>query len=125
MSMQSAFYIVQTSPDWYRLHVTETHFCIAAGNDLDKLLNTVKTYVKRYKSEEIMLDTLSKLEFGSPNDLTVKIDKEDYLMTAHLFKDLVEKAVDSVYSEVITSRFGAKSFKATRLLRKFRNTTNQ
>lgn len=103
MSMQSAFYIVQTKPDWYRLHVTKTHFCIGAGDSLEKLLKTVEEYVLKYKTEEEMFNTISELEYGRPNTKTLLTYIKDYNTSAKLFKDRVEKVVTEIERKVFES----------------------
>lgn len=96
MAMQSAFYIVQTKPDWYRLHVTKTHYCIGAGGDLNTLLSVVYKYTRSFRTEDNMIKRLSELIYGKPSVTTTKAYENDYRISGHKFdcliKGIVEKA---------------------------------
>ena len=100
MKMIEAFYIVQVKEDWYRLHVTSTHYCLGAGCSLAPLLQTIKRLTKECRNEEGLLKRLSKLtDKGHVNKLTRTIYEKDYKRLSHYFKQVVEKTVREAKEE--------------------------
>ena len=94
MEMTKAFYVVMVSEDWYRLHVTSTHYCLGAGSDLKALLRTVERLTKKYRSEHKLLKGLSQMEDGGQvNDSTYVLYEKDYKDLHKYFDSKVETTV--------------------------------
>ena len=79
--MTQAFYI--TAKDtvggmWYQLITTKTHFCISCGSDLDTRLRVLKDCVKRHRTEQRLLDSLSRLDCGGKVSPATFAQREEY-----------------------------------------------
>lgn len=100
--MKTAFYInYDEKREWYMLCIKDTHFCMSCGKDLDFILKKIGEFVKRYKTKERMLRTLSELE--SKGLVTPKVfqQREDYYKShGEDFKDLIDSTVDEAIREV-------------------------
>ena len=101
MEMTKAFYIIQTDEDWYRLHVTSTHYCLGGCDNTESLLNTVMRLTKRYRNEQKLLKGLSKLnDGGHVNEKTFEVYDKEYNNSDYHFEkevsDTVKKALDEV-----------------------------
>lgn len=97
MTMTSAFYITHTDSiggDWYMLMARKTHFCISCGGDLNKRLEVLKDCVKRHRTEQRLLDSLSRLDCGGKVSPATFEQREEYFREkGEDFKDLVESVV--------------------------------
>lgn len=101
MEMTKAFYVVRVREDWYRLHVTATHYCLGACSSLESLLNTVVRLTKKYRNENKLLKGLSKMEDGGHcNQSTTEIYMQDYLELHHYYDKVVENTVKKALDEV-------------------------
>lgn len=101
VEMTKAFYVVMVSEDWYRLHVTSTHYCLGAGSDLKALLRTVERLTKKYRSEHKLLKGLSQMEDGGQvNDSTYVLYEKDYKDLHKYFDSKVETTVKKALEEV-------------------------
>ena len=101
MEMTKAFYIIQTDEDWYRLHVTSTHYCLGGCDNTESLLNTVMRLTKRYRNEQKLLKGLSKLnDGGHVNEKTFEVYDKEYNNSDYHFEkevsDTVKKALEEV-----------------------------
>lgn len=94
------YYIVQTRKDWYRLHLTENHFCIASGDDLDAMLRTVKKQIKTYRKVPKLMRAVEKLEYGRPNDKTLAQYTEDYNTLPHVCEDEIAQVVHDALEDI-------------------------
>lgn len=87
------YYIVQTKKDWYRLHLTENHFCLACGSDLDAMLRTIKKQIKTYRKVPKLMRAVERLEYGRPNDKTLAQYTEDYNTLPHVCEGEIAQVV--------------------------------
>ena len=118
MEMTKAFYIIQTDEDWYRLHVTSTHYCLGGCDNTESLLNTVMRLTKRYRNEQKLLKGLSKLnDGGRVNEKTFEVYDKEYNNSDYHFEkevsDTVKKALDEVkfdtpYHRALKRKFNKK-----------------
>ena len=117
MEMTKAFYIVQIREDWYRLHLTSTHYCIGGGIDLQPLLNTVTRLTKKYRTESRLLKGLSMTEDkGLISEKTKDFYEEDYNSLSQSFEDLVKTTVKKALDEVKFDTPFHRAMKRTRRL---------
>lgn len=117
MEMTKAFYIVQTREDWYRLHLTSTHYCLGACPDIESLLRTVKRLTKKYRTEQKLLRGLSHMEDkGLVNDSTREVYEQDYLAYHREHHDTVVKTVREALDEVKFDTPFHRAMKRTRRL---------
>lgn len=93
--MYDLFYILEVRPQWYNLIVKDTHYCVACGNDLEKIKRTIYKYVRKYKIEDRVYNTLRGLESGGRVcPATYDKRREDYLSGKHIvFNDLIRGVV--------------------------------
>ena len=85
---------------WYNLRIRDTHFCISCGGDLDKILNMVKVYTKRYKNADRLLRAMSKLDGGGRvSPATYTQCEEQYRKEGHIFNDLLHRTIEEAYKE--------------------------
>lgn len=100
MKMTDLFYIVMIRENWYRLHVSSTHYCLGAGSDVDKLLGTVYNLTRKYKRPEKLLKALSNLEDKGkvyPNMLSVY--EEDYNNLSAFWSGAVKNSVEKAMED--------------------------
>ena len=117
--MTQAFYILATDTvggKWYQLMTTKTHFCISCGGDLTKRLEVLKDCVKRHRTEERLLDSLSRLDCqGKVSPATFAQREKDFLERGKDYEDLVHSIVLEALAEA------REEDKANSPLRKTRN----
>lgn len=119
MEMTKAFYIVKTREDWYRLHLTSTHYCLGGGLDLQPLLNTVARLTKKYRTESRLLKGLSMTEDkGLISEKTKDLYEEDYNSLSQSFEDLVKTTVKKALDEVKFDTPFHRAMKRTMTLKK-------
>lgn len=117
MEMTKAFYIVQIREDWYRLHLTSTHYCLGACPNIEPLLRTVKRLTKKYRTEQKLLRGLSHMEDrGLVNDSTREVYEQDYLAYHREHHDTVVKTVREALDEVKFDTPFHRAMKRTRRL---------
>ena len=76
------------------LMATKTHFCISCGSDLDKRLEVLKDCVKRHRTEERLLESLSKLDCSGKVSPATFQQREDYYQKhGKDYEDLVKSIV--------------------------------
>lgn len=115
MDMTNAFYIVQVREDWYRLHVTSTHYCLGACGDVQALLNTVVRLTKKHKTVKRLHTALSQMEDGGRvNESTYLLYEEDYNNLAPQWSDVVKSTVLKAQEEVRSNSPLMRSFKSKR-----------
>ena len=101
MEMTKAFYVVRVREDWYRLHVTTTHYCLGACDNLESLLRTVKRLTKKYRTEQKLLKGLSRMEdCGQVNESSLLIYRGDYKDLHSHYDSAVSGAVKEALEEV-------------------------
>ena len=118
MEMTKAFYIVRVKEDWYRLHMTTTHYCLGACQSLESLLNTVVRLTKKYRNENKLLKGLSKMEDGGHiSEKTLEVYEQDYENSDYHYEtevsETVKKALDEVkfdtpYHRALKRKFNKK-----------------
>ena len=93
--MQDLFYIIEVRPQWYNLIVKDTHYCIGCGSHLDTLLEVIYKYVRKYKTEDRVYNTLRGLsDNGDIAPTTMEKRQKDYISGKHIvFEDLVKDIV--------------------------------
>lgn len=117
VEMTKAFYIVQVREDWYRLHITSTHYCLGACTSIEPLLGTVKRLTKKYRTEQKLLRGLSQTEDrGLVNDSTREVYEQDYLAYHREHHDIVVKTVREALDEVKFDTPFHRAMKRTRRL---------
>lgn len=101
--MTGAFYLTATNTiggTWYMLLIRKTHFCISCGGDLKERLQVLKSYVKDYRTEQRLLDSLERLEYGSRVSPAVFEQREkDFHEHGENYKDLVHSVVMEALAE--------------------------
>lgn len=101
--MTSAFYLTATNGvggTWYMLFARKTHFCISCGGDLNKRLEVLKDCVKRHRTEERLLDSLSRLECGGRvSPATFEQRENDFHEHGKDYEDLVHSIVMEALAE--------------------------
>lgn len=102
--MLDTFYIVgkntPVSGMWYKLLLKDTHFCISCGGDLDKILQVLKTYVKRYRTRTKLLSALSKLDYNKVSPATFAQAEKEFKSCGDYYKDLVTDTVEQALREL-------------------------
>ena len=95
--MTGAFYISASESyggTWYMLNTRKTHFCISCGMDLEKRLKVLKSCVKDYRTEERLLDSLSRLDCeGKVSPATFEQRERDFQEHGKDYEDLVHSVV--------------------------------
>ena len=95
--MTDTFYIAYNETiggTWYMLCVKETHFCIACGSDLERLLKSLKKCVKRVRYKERLMRELQGLDCGGRvSPATLEQRQEWYLHHGEDYADLVHSTV--------------------------------
>lgn len=94
------YYIVQTREDWYRLHLTENHFCLACGDDPDVMLRTIKRQIKTCRKVPKLMRAVERLDYGRPNDKTLAQYIKDYDTLPHVFEDEIAQAVRDTLEDI-------------------------
>ena len=101
--MMDALYLTATESyggTWYMLLTRKTHFCISCGSDLDVRLRVLKDYVKRYRTEQRLLDSLERLDCGGKVSPATFEQREDYFREhGEDYKDLVQTTVLEALAE--------------------------
>lgn len=102
--MTNTFYIISKEQFggtmWYQLCLRDNHYCLACGGDLDTILRTIKTYVKRHRTVERLYRALNKMESGFSVSPSVYSLREDYYRVhGEDYDDLVLSAVASAIYE--------------------------
>lgn len=99
--MFDCFYIVEPQEGWYRLHMKGNHYCLGSSNNLEALENTLKRLVKKYKTKERLMRSLSLLgDKGLVNDKVKKIYAEEYEQGHLMYDGLVKTIVSTSLGEV-------------------------
>ena len=103
--MTTAYYITYTKHtvggDWYMLMVRDTHFCIACGSDLGKILTSLRRSVKRNKTKARLMRELSGLDCqGKVSPATYSQREEYYRNHGKDYEDLVLSVVQEALREV-------------------------
>ena len=93
--MYDLFYILEVRPQWYNLILKDTHYCVACGSDLETFKRTIYNYVRKYKIEDRVFNTLRGLSDGGRVPPTVFTQRQkDYDSGKHLvFNDLIRGVV--------------------------------
>lgn len=101
-TLVGAFYIVSTHDgEWFRLHLTKTHYCLGGSHDYSALLRTISRYVKKYKNEVNLMSRIRTMDDGGRvSDSTYGMNVEDYNLTAHLYQQDVDKTVTEALKDV-------------------------
>lgn len=100
--MFNTFYIIGRE-DWYQLIVKDTHYCVACGGNLDKILASLKRLVKRHKTKERLLKDLKKMDYGKGGKVspaTFEHREEEYREKGHVYEDLVQQTVEEAFIEM-------------------------
>ena len=101
--MTGAFYLTATETTggmWYMLMVRKTHFCLSCGGDLEVRLRTLKSCVKEHRTEQRLLDAMSRLDCGGKvSPATFEQREKDYREHGEDYKDLVESIVLEALAE--------------------------
>lgn len=99
--MYDCFYIVEPREGWYRLHLKDTHYCLGSGDSIERLLNTLRRLVKKYRTKTKFLRAINHLEDrGLVGEKMLSLYREDYTNTHHLYSDIVKVAVKESLEEV-------------------------
>lgn len=102
--MTGAFYLTATESHggtWYMLMARKTHFCISCGNDLDTRLRVLKSYVKKHRTEQRLLDYLDSLDCGGRVSPATFEQREEYFQEhGEDYMDLVRTIVLEALAEV-------------------------
>ena len=93
--MYDLFYILEVKPHYYNLITRDTHYCIASGPDLEVIKGTIYKYVRKYKIEDRVYNTLSFMTDGGRVPPTVFEERRKaYLSGEHLpFDSLIRGVV--------------------------------
>ena len=95
--MTDTFYIAHSPTvggTWYMLCVRDTHFCIACGSDLERLLKSLKKCVKRVRHKDRLLRELRGLDCGGTvSPATFEQREEWYKSHGEDYADLVHSTV--------------------------------
>ena len=101
--MTGAFYLTATESyggTWYMLITRRTHFCISCGGDLEKIKRVLKSCVKDYRTEERLLDSLSRLDCGGRVSPATFEQREEYFREhGEDYEDLVHSIVMEALAE--------------------------
>lgn len=101
--MTNTFYIVSTEQvggTWYNLCIKDSHYCISCGHDLDKIVLSLKNLVKRMRTKERLVKSLSRLEdHGKVSPATLQQRKDYYMTHSGDYADLVHSAVVDAIKE--------------------------
>lgn len=118
--MFDVFYILHPNPTWYMLIIRDTHFCISCGDDLNKILNVLKRYVKEYKTKDKLLKAMRKLDGqGKVSPATYEQRETAFREHGHEFKDLINKTVEEAINEArVEEKTNSPLYKAKTRLKK-------
>ena len=97
----NTFYIVKTREGWYRLHLTETHFCLASGGRPESMLQFIRNAVKHYRKVLKLMRTVESLDYGHPSPKTFEVYKKDYETLDHQFTEEIVQTIKESLEEVI------------------------
>lgn len=106
--MKDTFYLIvkhEYERPWYMLVVRDTHFCISCGSNLDKIREVLKSCIKRDRTRERLLDSLSKLDCCGKVSPATFAQREDYYQNHgkdydHLIRPVIEESVKEVQEEI-------------------------
>lgn len=101
----NVFYLTEKTSNnrpWYNLRVRETHYCVSYGADLNKILTTLRTYVKKYKTEDRFMKALRHLEDKGKvtSPLMFETYRKEYDDIGRIHNDLIEETISSAFSEL-------------------------
>ena len=104
--MENIFYINKDEKrDWYMLCVKETHYCIAASDNLIVLLKTIEDYIKTYKSAGRVYDMLETLsDHGKVAPKVFEVRKQYYEEHGREYSRLIENRIAEVESFIEIER---------------------
>ena len=93
--MKDLFYVVEPEDHWYTLCVKDTHYCVSCGDDLNTVMEMVYKYVRKYKTKDRLMRTLSLLsDRGKTSPAVREKRQKDYDLGKHMcFNSLVEDTV--------------------------------
>ncbi len=61
--MRDTFYISYDETwKWYMLLTKDTHFCLASGDTLEKVLKSLKKFVTRYRTKDRLFNAINSME---------------------------------------------------------------
>lgn len=61
--MRDTFYISYNETwKWYMLLTKDTHFCLASGDTLEKVLKSLTNYVMRYRTKDRLFNAINSME---------------------------------------------------------------
>lgn len=100
--MLGEFYIIkQREAEWYLLCLKSTHYCIACGADFQKLLNTAKKYVLKYKTIEKVKRMFAEFEDEGKVSKSTAISREnEYNNHGWTYDEIIDDFIRSAVSEV-------------------------
>lgn len=100
-TMYDLFYIVETHDHWYNLRLKETHYCIACGDSIDPMLNTIGLYVKKYKTAERVYKMIRGLsDSGRMSPMTLDNYQKEFAKGGwKVFDDLIRNTVTQARQE--------------------------
>ena len=116
--MYSLFYIVRkesSGTDWYSLRVKDVHFTMSCGSSLDRILRSLKSYVKRYKTRDRMLKVVYYLEqaSGGTGESMLAHYEEEFRTRSEEFEDLVYSTVREAVQELVQEEKENSPFRKT------------
>lgn len=103
--MENIFYItakdLPQGDKWYNLKVLPTHFCVACGEDLNRIKSTIKKYVSEFDNEpDLILRALKDTTSGG------KVSRASFEQSEKYYKeygkdyaDFITQAVQEVAKE--------------------------
>lgn len=99
------FYIIQPNAreQWYRLHITETHYCLGGGVSVEQLLNSMDNYIKTFKSPARLLGAVHETEDGGRVYENTRAHYEEEYNTCTRFDEEVEEHINNAFEEVKNS----------------------
>lgn len=101
--MENLFYIISNNNtgNRYQLCVYPTHFCISAGNSLDKIAEVIKRYYKDFNdNSELVLRSLKDTSTGGKvSNATFEQRDKYYKERGKDYKNFIRQCINEVKSE--------------------------
>lgn len=72
------FYIVKVN-GYYQLRLRRNHFCLSSGNDIETRFMVAEKYLKRYRTEDKIVQAVEHLTYGAVVPASQKVRLESLI----------------------------------------------
>lgn len=85
-------YIVESSTNWYQMRTIEGHYVVSCGSDLDKIIGSIPSFMRKCRGEESnLVEIFKNINYGANKIPNSEVEKrpQEY-----------EKWCDFMYEEI-------------------------